>query len=117
MINEDEKLFETLNLWNITPSDYTNQLVQEGYLDKGLGQTKKSKEFIKRFYDEKKDIVFSMIKEYKLYLEFREKIKESIKIKSIDVLDTIADMLYKEGKLIAEKDNRFPNCIDYKVKE
>ncbi|AKA69812.1 hypothetical protein [Clostridium scatologenes] len=116
MINEDEKLFETLSLFHIDSNHYTNQLIKEGYLDKGLGHTKKADEFIKRFYDEKKDIVFSMIKEHKLYFGFREKIKESTKIKSTDALDKIAYMLHEEGKLIVEKDNIFPNCIDYKVK-
>lgn len=60
-IREDEDLFLVLNLLAEPDSQYTSQLIAEGYLDENLANTPKAVKFITEFINSKLDLVYEAV--------------------------------------------------------
>lgn len=99
---EREKLFLTLRVaFPIVNDEERERLYKEGYLtnDKSF-LNEKASAFIKQFIEEKKDIVYKLMKEYKNQDDRINKIKKGAGIKDSETFVQIAKSLERDGKVL-----------------
>ena len=99
MIIENEALYAALHQMHNTYSDFTKELVKEGYLTEGHANTEKSEVFINNFYESKKDIILKTIIEKNSKNTIFEDLCNAAKLTDYVALDAIIKRLEEEGMI------------------
>lgn len=98
-IREDEDLFLVLNLLAEPDSQYTSQLITEGYLDENLANTLKATMFITEFISSKTNLVFEGVEKQGSYFKDKGYILVHAGLKNTLTAEVILDELVKQGKM------------------
>ncbi len=106
-IIENEDLFISLHLMHQVDSEYTKELIKQNYITKSYANTKKAEEFINRFYNSKKELVYNAMKKInnkELDVIF---VKNEAGLEEYISIEIIIDRLIDEGKIKIVQDNRY----------